>query len=311
MYQTLRTLPRRQTMSGQVDVDADSAVDWKAAEIKRFITSTVWRTAEAGGKIYYYNKKTKATQWEEPDEIAAHMRLVEEAESAQQLARVLNPEVEEEVDAGVHISGVKRGLGESSSAPVRRSKQELLDIVGSRDAVMEPEAAAVAGELAELVGREQVGELLAGSYSGYQQLSRVVVEWIRKAKTPRTGAEAVDSKRVDMGEDSGTGALDVPSTAQLATSATAIATEAPLVPPMDSFGEALVADVLAEVVIQRFSRKIADDLVGSGSGSETLPDCVLHMLSQPRYREALRELYKQHPHSKLLSLCVPALAEGP
>ncbi|KAJ1419880.1 hypothetical protein B484DRAFT_453262 [Ochromonadaceae sp. CCMP2298] len=273
-------------------------VDWKAAAVKRFIASTLWRAADDKGKTYYYNKNTKATQWDEPEEIARHRRLMEEAESEEHLARILNPDTpvgeEAVVDAGADegaTAGTKRGFdGTGVSFPARRSKQQLLDIMASRDAVMEPGAAAVAGELAELTDREQVAELLAGSYSGYQQLSRVVVEWIRKAKMSVSEAK-------DGGSGAG-GAPDVPSTAP--ASATAIeATK------MDTFGETLVAGVLAQVVIQRFSRKLADDLVVEGA----LPDSVGHMLSQPKYREVLRELYKQHPHSKLLSLCIPSLTE--
>jgi hypothetical protein len=305
--------------------------EWKHDKLVEFAKlSTEYRVNrdEKKRKYYYYNKTSGTSQWVKPPVIAEYEKvLLKEYNSTFNVVynQVDKPELssdkvsiaEEELS-----TNKKQKLTQNSSTdlPVETHAQildlkppdsieniharQLADendmkrieaVLAQKDAIMEPD---VAQQVKALVQTHKqppatVVRSLVGTYTGYAQMSRIVLEWIAlaeelsepQATTKKQGDISFKSEIAHVVER---GAVDEKS---------AISAHPPLLPAQEETVVALVA----QLIRQRFNRSLVDELVLQFRAT---PLWLAELMRDDTFRVVLMDLHIANPSSSFLGLCM-------
>lgn len=190
----------------------------------------------------------------------------------------------------------------TTSIPVGpKTKEELLSILNSKDSILDPDIVAVSKSLINdhQVSAVEVKAKLTDNYVGYPSMIKIALQINRLTSLLEAEQRQASTSRYTSASTTAQRIAHIQS---------------------DAFFEEQLMPTLAELVSQRFNRRLADGLVGPPSevgGLPVLPEYVHRMAQHPSLRQTLLELYQTHQQSTFLRACctgeytVQAAEDGP
>lgn len=298
----------------------DDFTQWKAAELKSFLKGTVWRVGtNEKGVDYYYDKVKKKSQWVKPEEIAEfeasltyelfliHQEAVGQPVTSDDAELTGNSTAAAEVatvDGKVRATtppAAATATVVAETAPMKQpviekvyTREELVAILDSKDCILEPHIVARCRQLIKEHKEPStvIMDKLISNYSGYPMMAAAILEWIKYAKVLEVFQ---NNKNLVNGNST-----DFPNT----TAGASIGHYS----SGDCNGE-IIAPLLADLISQRFNRKLADSLVNANKGSNgangvpEVPAFLHEMVQSPTFNTTLQDLYHDNQNSTLLKAC--------
>ncbi|RYH31372.1 hypothetical protein EON65_02785 [archaeon] len=266
------------------------------AAVKAKGPETPWRCAmdPKTKKSYFFNKTTKETTWQMPDELKAiELLLVEQALKKRVVVSsettssnlVSSSEVESQKtsdnqskaltfkinntkkpEPALLIPQQKTTVAEERQAvvdeePVEGEEEKLLELLSRKDSILESDTIKIAQRLIKVYKQspKMIIDKLAGTYSGYPQMCKILLDILGFAQSLEGRAQSNYEQP-----------------------------------------EKVALDHFVDIAKQRFNKKQADEILLRYTHT---PSWLKDMIHNEDTRELLSELNMKHRDSKFLRLC--------
>jgi hypothetical protein len=176
---------------------------------------------------------------------------------------------------------------------VENDMKRIESVLAQKDAIMEPDVAQQVKALIQIHKQPPatVVRSLVGTYTGYAQMSRIVLEWIALAE------ELNEPKAISNKQGGISLKLGVVQTEQSEEKASSVIS---VHPPLSPVAEETVVAVVAQLIRQRFNRSLVDDLVLQFRAT---PLWLGELMRDDAFRAMLMDLHAANPGSSFLGLC--------
>ena len=273
----------------------DNFADWKLKECDSFLKTTNWRsTTMENGKLYYYDKVTKKSQWNKPEELVKFeytltlekfkTSISKETEDSMSVveSESLNDkkdEIQLQDDIKLQELPVKQEL----------TKEQLESILDSKDSILEPNIISIAKKLLQKdTSPATVVEKLSNSYTGYPLMIKIILDCIKLGKILEITQNQHNTSKLHSNF------VNTTAHAKIETIAS------------NTYNDELLVPILSDLISNRFNRKTADHLITNTNNNQNLPVIpvyVHNLIKDKKFKEILQDLYQINEHSVLLKAC--------
>ena len=276
----------------------DDFADWKLKECDSFLKTTNWRsTTMENGKLYYYDKVTKKSQWNKPEELVKFENTLTlekfktsiSKETADSMSIVESESLNDKKDEIQLQDDVKL---QEQPAKQELTKEQLESILDSKDSILEPNIISIAKKLLQKdTSPATVVEKLSNSYTGYPLMIKIILDCIKLGKILEITQNQHNTSKLHSNF------VNTTAHAKIETIAS------------NTYNDELLVPILSDLISNRFNRKTADHLISNTNNTTNnqnlpvIPVYIHNLIKDKKFKEILQDLYQINEHSVLLKAC--------